>query len=266
MEFTMTISGIVSRWRAGSAPSVGIIGLGSFGQFARERFEASRRFRVLGFDPNPRKHSNCTFIEAARTDIIILAVPIPAYEQTIIDALRAGSNGLIVDIATVKLHTTALLRRHANHRSFLATHPLFGPQSFAENGNSLTGLQVVFADRHGIDDNEYAIVRSFLESAGLVIVDMSPDEHDRTIVGEEQLLTQFVGRIVKKAGFARNTKNAHTLSARHFYLAMEIVAEDDELFRLVCQYNPYWKDIADRFEAAERDVRRELNGIRAVVA
>ena len=99
-----------------------------------------------------------------------------------------------------------------------------------------------------------------LTGFGLNVVQMSADEHDRTIVGEEQLLTQLVGRIVKKAGFARNTQNAHTLSARHFYTAMEIVANDDELFRIVCQYNPYWKAIADRFEAATREIRSELLG------
>jgi prephenate dehydrogenase len=257
----MTNSATYASGKKQAELTVGVIGLGAFGLFARERFGSFPNVEVLGYDPDPRRPSNGSFEQAARCHIVVLAVPIPAYEQVLLDVLKTNSSGMILDVATVKLHTAELFRRHASHRESLWTHPLFGPQSFAQNGNSLKGLQIVITGSNKVEIGKYEKIRSLLEDSGLVVIEMSPDEHDRTIVGEEQLVTQLVGRIIKKAGFARNKLNAHTLSARHFYLAMEIVGDDDELFRIVCQYNPYWKEIEDRFQEAFLAVRRELNGV-----
>ncbi|MGE3143403.1 MAG: hypothetical protein AB7L65_08785, partial [Hyphomonadaceae bacterium] len=161
---------------------------------------------------------------------------------------------VLVDVATVKSHTAGALRRLAADRPFIATHPMFGPESYAKLGGEVAGLRIVLAD-HSLPAATYAAVKDFLVRHGLHVVEMSAEEHDRRLA-ETLFLTHFIGQMVARAGFART--DIDTVSFGFMMQAVESVKHDTALFADVFRYNPYCAAVLDRLEAAEHEVRALL--------
>lgn len=237
--------------------SIGVIGTGEFGVFLIERIRAlSRSFPLYAWD----KHAKSTYSleKAAGCDAVVFAVPPKAYKEAmreIIPLMR--KDAVIVDICTVKMHTVELLRELAGGRPYIATHPMFGPQSFIDQSGSLQGLQVVVCESTLPDGWYDALERFLVEKLQLDVVRMTPEEHDE-IQAEEQLLTQRFGAVIRRAGFKLNRHNVHTVSARHFYRAMEIVGNNTKLFVQASALNPYWPKVLARYELANAELTLEL--------
>lgn len=237
--------------------NVGIIGYGDFGRFlhalAQEKFpEISVKISSRGEEPDGK-----TFFpleDACRTDVLFLAVPISAFEEVVarIKPLLAPTT-LVVDVATVKKHTAEVLRKQGIAR-FISTHPMFGPYSYAKQGNSLRELRIAVCDS-SLPQNETDGVTAFLKEAQLKVLELTSDEHDK-LIAETLFLTHLVGQTVKKGGFERTAID--TLSFGFLMDAVESVAHDDALFRDVFKYNPYCRDVLTRFEGAEKNVSSSL--------
>lgn len=228
--------------------SVGIIGYGSFGQFIHEL--------IRHYYPDAAVHcfdsarmSLGTLEAAALSDVVFLAVPIAAYEHALFElAPHLGPTSLLIDVATVKVHTTSLLHRHGGIR-YVATHPMFGPYSYIKKGKQLKGLRLVLAE-HTLNDDELLRMLSTLERLGLSVLHMSPDEHDK-MLAETLFLTHYVGQVVTKGGFRRT--DIDTLSFGFLMDAVESVQNDKQLFQDVFRYNPYCREVLGRFEEAEAE-------------
>lgn len=232
--------------------SIGILGKGDFGAFLEERIhEAAPRTRVLTWDKyKPNENS---FEEVVGCQVIILAVPPLAFEESLLAALpHLKRRQTIVDICTVKMHTVSLLNKYAAGVRYFAAHPLFGRQSFIDNGNSMRGLDLVVC-ASTLTKWEKIFIIDFLKRLKLNVVEMSAQEHDSG-PGVEQLVAQFDGIIMRKAGFVRNAFKVHTRSANHLYTAMELTANDEALFEQVAQLNPYWPETKSRYASAVRHV------------
>lgn len=238
--------------------SIGIIGYGNFGSFIHElltRFAPDTEVKI--FSPETTHVGKCfrTREDVAQCDIVVLAVPISAYE----DALREivplmKKEGIIVDVATVKMHTVALLEQYADGRPFIATHPMFGPESYSKRGKDVSGFRIVITE-HTLSNDLIQVFCKKLQHFGFIILQMSPEQHDKQLA-ETLFLTHFVGQIVTKAGFVRT--DIDTVSFGFLMDAVESVKNDTPLFRDVFRYNPHCAAIMDRFNAAQKDVRIQL--------
>lgn len=256
------IIGRVGTPAFGFMGTTGVMGLGSFGRFLFEQFRRTMPFTGLyGFDSDLAKEPNCSFIKAATCDVIFLAVPIPAFGDTlrnVIPVMKPGA--ILIDVCTVKLHTVGLLQRYASAagRSWIATHPLFGPESYKANGGRLKGLPLVICERD-IESDMCRIVRDlFIEGAGLDVYEMSADEHDRT-VGVDQFVTQYFGRCVEEVEGWGIERPVQTYSAKLFHQAMSLVRGDEKLFWTVYKYNPYCKAYVDQIETKMLAMRERRN-------
>ncbi len=237
--------------------SIGIIGFGSFGQFL---FELSKEHfpdlmvKVSSSRQEPDGKDFFPLEEVCATDLLFLCVPINAFEETVEKILPLlGENTVVCDVTTIKKHTVSVLQeKKVPH--YIATHPMFGPYSYAKHNNSLKSLRIAVCDS-SLDKNEMRNVMEFLEKAELKVLEMSADEHDR-LIAETLFLTHLVGQTILKGGFKRTSID--TVSYGFLMDAVESVAHDEALFRDVFTYNPYCKEVLERYENAEKDVVSSL--------
>ena len=208
------------------ATSFGILGRGDFGLFVHERIEEHLPdATVRSYDPHkPSKH---TEDEVADCDVVILAVPPLQMERAVRSiAPRMRQGALLVDVCSVKMHTADIMRKHVPDKVYyLLIHPLFGRQGFADNGESLEGLDLVYCGGTLPLALASTIVSTFT-NLGLRVGSMTPEEHDRG-PSIEQLATMYQGLVMRKAGLELNSFNLHTRSALHYFRGMDLVKNDE---------------------------------------
>ena len=235
--------------------TVGIIGHGAFGALVETLL---RRFApgvlVRAYDTKKGK-GKATLSEAAQCDAVVLSVPISEFENTLKEAIPlTRPDTVIVDVSTVKVHTTALLKKFAEGRPYIATHPVWGPESYEKRGGDIKGFRIVMTDGT-LEVADYTALTDFLKSCGFDVVEMSAEAHDKHLA-ETLFLTHFIGQVVSSGGFKRTI--ADTISFGYLMDAVESVKNDAELFRDVFRFDPYCAEVLERFAKAESEVRALL--------
>ena len=238
--------------------SLGIIGHGDFGRFLEmlaRRLAPDLAVRVFARKATPDGGRFFSLEETCRSDLVIIAVSIRAFEETLLKMLPLlGPQTVLVDVNTVKVMPVALLRRHAADRAWITTHPMFGPYSFEKQGGSLAGLRVVVTD-HTLPAAAHDRALAWLKGHGLNVLSMTADAHDR-MLAETLFLTHYLAQAVARGGFIRT--DIDTLSFGYLMDAVESVKSDTELFRDVFAFNPHCEEIITRFEKAEAEVHALL--------
>ena len=241
--------------------TVGIVGYGSFGAFLEvliRRFAPSVSIKVYSSRFEPDEVKFFTLAEAAGCDAVILSVPISAFEETLKKVLpHLSPKTVIVDVATVKVYTVEILKRLAGERQWIATHPMFGPESYEKKGGSVAGLRIVMCDGT-LPVEHYNKLTGFLKQCGFDVVEMPAEQHD-THLAETLFLTHFVGQTIHRAKFDRT--QIDTVSFGYLMDAVESVKHDTQLFQDVYRFNPFCEEVLKRFEAAEADVHTLLKKV-----
>lgn len=238
--------------------TIGIVGYGAFGQLTHallQRFAPRAAVRVYSSRKEPDGTTFFSFEDTVASDAVILCVPIRHFEATLQRALpHMRQETVIVDVATVKVHTVGVLKKLAGERRWIATHPMFGPESYQKRGKDVQGFRIVVTDST-LEDSELAAVKDALSHLGFTVVSTTADEHDKRLAAS-LFLTHFIGQIVSRAGFVRS--DIDTASFGHLMDAMESVRHDSELFADVYAFNPYCDDVLERFKKSEGEVRAIL--------
>jgi len=235
--------------------TVGIVGYGSFGALAHtlfKRFAPSVEVRIFSPDRKPDNKQFFSLADTATCDAVILAVPIHSFEEVLLKVIPlAGKDTVIVDIATVKVYTVGLLKKLAQGRRYIATHPMWGPESYEKRAGDVKGFRIVVTDGT-LRVEEYAVLTGFLKQCGFDVVEMTAEAHDKQIA-ETLFLTHLIGQAILEGGFKRT--DIDTVSFGYLMDAVESVRRDEKLFRDVFRFNPYCKDVLARFKEAEEKVR-----------
>jgi prephenate dehydrogenase len=238
--------------------SVGVIGHGAFGAFLGVllgRFAPQMEVRFYSRSHSVDGKTFFSISEVAQCDVVILAVPIHALEEWIkkvVPMMRV--DGVLIDISTVKKYPVQLLKKYAKGRKYIATHPMFGPESYQKKGGEVSGLRVVVCDST-LPEKDIVMFCKTLESLGFKVLRMSADQHDKSSA-QTLFLTHLIGQTVSKAGFVRT--DIDTISFGFLMDAVESVKHDKKLFQDVFRYNPYCKKVMQKFGNAERTVQKLL--------
>jgi prephenate dehydrogenase len=240
--------------------SIGLIGYGHFGAFLQvlaERYIPDAELKIFSRRRTPDEELFFPLEAVAACDAVILAVPIGEYGDYLdrIDPfLRADS--VIVDVATVKKYTGDLLRAAAKGRPFIALHPMFGPESYAKRDGDLSGFRIVVTEST-LEAERYQKLLRQLRSIGFSVVEKSADAHDRDLA-ETLFLTHYIGQVVAQGGFERT--DIDTVSFGYLMDAVDSVRHDRRLFDDVFKFNPYCRQVIERFDKSERKVLESLLG------
>lgn len=246
----------------GMASRVLIVGFGHFGQHIDQLLrDKAPGLRIDVFDLNKDMVPEDRYVsleDADKYDLIVLAVPIAAYEDVLQQVVaRMRQDAVLVDVASVKAHTCKLLKKYAAGRFYVSTHPMWGPQSYTKRGGDITGFRLVVADCT-LPPARQKSFRSMLESLGLKVVKMEPEHHDSHLA-RTLFLTHFIGQTISFAGFDRT--EIDTVSFEYLMSAVESVREDTSLFLDVYRFNKQaCAAVLGRVEDSMHHVRQMIEG------
>jgi prephenate dehydrogenase len=236
-------------------PSVGIIGVGAFGELCIPHL---RRFlRVKLYDPVRDLGVLCerheveavNLNEVARQDIVLLALPfrhLQSVAREIAPHLRPGS--IVVDVCSIKTKPLSILEEELPPTiNIIGMHPLFGPQS---SRDGIKGLRIALCPVRG---SKGPIVERFLRrELELEVIRMTAEQHDRQMA-YVQGLTHLIARIVVAMDVPPLEHTTTTFS--HLDRMTSMVRHDsDEVFRTIIKDNPFVDDVIKSFVKATKDV------------
>ncbi len=240
---------------------IGTVGFGRFGRLM-VRYLA-QDFPVTVFDRGGRGDEiraaggqPVDLAQACAHEVVILSVPISAFRETlerVAPLLPPGA--LVADVCSVKTLPARWMRELLPaSTSILATHPMFGPDSAAA---SLEGRKILLWNER-VPADRYAKIRGYLEGRGLVVLESSPEEHDRQIA-VSLALTHFIGRALSE--FGAGPLVIDTEGYRRLLHILEVVTHDTwQLFADMHRYNPYARQSRRDFIEALRRIDERMEG------
>jgi prephenate dehydrogenase len=239
--------------------SLGLIGLGQFGQLAAGVLKS--HFDVLVTDKAPGAEDMAAELgvafgsleSAAARDIVVVAVPVVAMRSVfsaIAPHVRPGS--LVIDVGSVKvLPTQWMAELLPGHVDLVATHPLFGPQS-AKRG--LKGLRFVVCPVRG---ERAPCVAAFGRALELKVTVTTPEEHDQEMA-YVQALTHLIGRSLVNIGIP--DEQLKTPSYQHLLELCSLIGADTfELFTAIQTQNPYAAEVVAAFVAEAQSLLENVS-------
>lgn len=233
--------------------TVGIVGFGSFGKFLADKL--SSHARVIVYSHRGAETTWTVGLEqlAREADYIIPAIPLDVYEQFFAELsplLRPET--VIVDVCSVKVRPVEILQKVIPGHKIVATHPMFGPESASR---SLEGHTMVMCEEVS-DADEYADIKTFAESLGLKVVEISAEEHDKSIA-TVQGLTFFIARLLDNLKIHEELLSTPSFE-RLLNLAELERHHSSELFRTIQLGNGYTAKVREDFIAEAERVNHSL--------
>jgi len=240
--------------------TVGIIGVGAFGEFMLKYIAPYFDVRVYDEFRNLDKISETynltveSFDVVAQSDIIVLAVPVKEFGKTVevmVPFLREGQ--LVVDLCSVKCKPVEILSRLIpSGVDVVSLHPLFGPQS---GKFGIAGLNVTVCDVRGnrLDD----VIAFLQQKLHLKTFVTTPENHDR-----EMAYVQGLTHMIAKVFVRMDVPEIHqqTKTYTHLNDMVELIRYDsEELFLAIQRDNPYVKETTEKFFAAVHALEEKLN-------
>jgi prephenate dehydrogenase len=236
--------------------SVALLGMGRFGRLVYEHLRPHAALRV--WSRAARKLEGipeaARFEVAATADVIVLTVAISAMEEICVQLsplLRPGQ--IVIDTCSVKVRPVEIMRRVLPAGvELLATHPLFGPDS---GRDGIRGLKIVLCPVR-IAAEPYQRIRRFLESLGLVLIEGTPEEHDRQ-AARTQAIFHLLGQGLLRLGWGG--ESMATPGPEAFYRQIAAVQHDTpQLFRDMQGLNPFAAEYRRQFLDELQRLDREL--------
>jgi prephenate dehydrogenase len=250
-----------------SFESIGIVGYGHFGQFLAPSLAQHGKVLVYDTDDTKLQHATegirpASLDEVAAADVVILAVPFAALAEVLREMRHLlGRDTVVMDVVSSKQRATALLEETLPpDANLLATHPLFGPPSMTRIE---PGLRMVVTAERG---PAAARFREFLEAElGLVVVPLSPDEHDRAMA-YMQSLPFFIARALVSIDLLE-LQHRDVLAIPSFEKLAEIAFIEQQhtvdMFDTSQISNPYADEARRHFLAALQQLQAEIEAHRA---
>ena len=214
---------------------VSIIGFGRFGNLLYELLRKGFEIDVFDIDPSNQTES-VDFIpleDVLKNDTIFLAVPIRDFEELMKDlSTKIQGNKTVIDVCSVKVHPKNMMLEHLSDEvDIIATHPLFGPDSFQERGSVMMMEKV--RDQH----DRYDFWKSYFRSQNIIIEEITADQHDM-MAAKSQGLTHLIGRVIDDFGTQKTNIDTVGYQALH-KLVNQTCNDSWELFEDIQKFNPY---------------------------
>jgi prephenate dehydrogenase len=214
---------------------VSIIGFGRFGNLLYELLQKGFEIDVFDIDSNNETESVhfVSLEDVLKNDTIFLAVPIRDFEELMKDlSTKIQGNKTVIDVCSVKVHPKNMMVKHlSNEVDIIATHPLFGPDSFQERGSVMMMEKV--RDQH----DRYDFWKSYFQSQNIIIEEITADQHDM-MAAKSQGLTHLIGRVIDDFGTQKTNIDTVGYQALH-KLVSQTCNDSWELFEDIQKFNPY---------------------------
>ncbi|TFG57701.1 MAG: prephenate dehydrogenase/arogenate dehydrogenase family protein [Spirochaetales bacterium] len=233
--------------------NIGVYGLGRFGYFWAAIL--SKNFKVAAFSRNPERPvppgvERVSEEEVCGCGTLFLCTAISSLNEVlprISPLLKPGT--LVADTCSVKVRPVKMMEAFLpSSAQILATHPMFGPDS-AKTG--LKGLPLVYHPvRMGPENDAYW--KSYFNSLGLSVIEMTPDEHDRQ-AAYTQGVTHFIGRVLDDMKLEPNPIG--TMGYGSLLSIIQQTCNDPwQLFLDLQLYNPHTEEMRRKLKSSLEEI------------
>jgi prephenate dehydrogenase len=173
---------------------------------------------------------------AAACDLIVICTPVDRIIEDIRTAAhRARPGTLITDVGSVKQFVCAPVGDLPAGVTFIGSHPIAGSEKQGcahADGDLFEGRVCVLTPRTTTPRARVVALRSFWQSLGMSVVEMTPQAHDRALAQ-----TSHVPHVVAAALAASLAAENHSLTAGGFQDATRIAAGDPQLWSAILLAN-----------------------------
>ena len=233
---------------------LGIIGFGRFGKILSNILQ--RGFDIKIYDKNPNlKLTNVKFVsldEIVQEKNIFIAVPIRNFKDIIQNIAPKLNNTTIIDVCSVKMEPVKIMKSFLPQNvGIIATHPLFGPDSFNINNN----LKMMMNNTRDSYD-QFKFWKNYFISQDINIIEMDPREHD-ILASKTQGVTHFLGRVLKEFGISKTKIDTQGFSEL-LDLVNQTCNDSWELFSDLQLYNPYTNSVIEKLKKSTNEVSKKL--------
>lgn len=227
---------------------VSIVGFGRFGQtlyrLIKDDFEITLFNRSAIHDKEFTKQTKIakSVSEIYKSEVIFFAVPISSFEKVIASHKKYFTKDhLLIDVLSVKMHPAKVFKKYLDKNTqALLTHPMFGPDSSKKGFENLP----IIINKFMSDDMHYRFWKNYFENKKLIVIEMSPQNHDRMAAGS-QGLTHFIGRLLGAYHFKKTPIDS--MGTQKLLEIVEQTCNDTwQLFTDLQHYNPYTKQMRIR--------------------
>lgn len=218
---------------------IAIIGYGRFGRLFANILKPFGEVHALTEQETEEGIKKISLDDLVQMDLVIPAVPISAFEETLNKIKPHLKSGVILmDVCSVKVYPCQWLLKSAPiDAQLIGSHPMFGPDS-AKNG--VEGLQMVFTPLRA-DEKTYKIIKNIFEKLKLKIIETTPEEHDRQMANCLALV-HFLGRGLGRMELKK--QDITTLGFERLLAVNETVNNDTwQLFFDMQKYNPFADEV-----------------------
>ena len=232
---------------------VSIIGYGRFGAMLHALL--SKGFEVDVYDKKQINNSDVNEVslkDALKNETIFIAVPIRDFESLIHEIKNdIRGNKTVIDVCSVKVFPKNVMTQNLSAEiDIIATHPLFGPDSFKDSGSVMTMESV--RDSYG----RFEFWKNYFDSQSITIEEISAEEHDM-MAARSQGLTHFVGRVIDDFGTDQTRIDTEGYKALH-KLVNQTCNDSWELFEDIQSYNPYTQKMVSELSESFKKINEIL--------
>lgn len=191
--------------------------------------------------------------------VVILSVPMEVFSDVVKEiSPYVNDHHWIMDICSLKVEPSKIMRKYIRKGELLATHPLFGP--FEE---TLKGRTIAICPLRGKAFRKW--FTDEMKDEGLKIVEISPKRHDE-IMGLVQVINHFwlllLAKLIRDAEVG--SEELVNLSTPSFLTQLRALSrlarQDEELYFKIQFANPYGKKFRKLFCKNCSELNNALNG------
>jgi arogenate dehydrogenase (NADP+) len=192
-------------------------------------------------------------------EYVFLAIPPSALENLLRSALpHLSKHTVLIDCSSVKEYPKKIFKAILpQEQACILTHPLFGPGSYAAQGNTLRGSSISMEVLHSSAEQEAKLKNLFL-ALELAVHEVSSEDHDR-ITARTQFVSLCIARLVKELGIGENLLD--TPSSRSLVEFAKRVSVDESLLREILRYNQFAQGELRRiemyFEGLQQSIQKD---------
>lgn len=226
-------------------------GTGQMGNWLRNFLESMNlTVTVSGRNPESSK-------PIAHADIVFISVPISLAKQVIGETIKiVKKDCLLIDLSSVKTETSKVLREAKLPSAGL--HLLFGPTVASSRNQKIILCRI-------IDHPLINRIKELFEKEGSVVIDMSPEEHDRQMAYVQALIHFSNLNLAKTLIDAKIDLNNHVSTpvfVSQTSVISRVLSQNPELLAEIQLYNPFVPEMINRFINIQMDFLKKIKNKR----
>ena len=184
----------------------------------------------------------------AEADIIVLAVNIDSFEETVKELSHHVRSGqIILDITSVKEQPVELMHQYFKKATVLGTHPLFGP-----GAKDVASQNIVLTPTNEAESALAQKVMNYLQKHNARVTLMMPRKHDEmmaVVLGLAHFISIVAADTLAEIGKQTQLKAIGGSTFRVLTTLVEsVISEDPELYATLQMKLPYVTEVEELFQ------------------